>query len=318
MANILVTGAAGYVGNNLVRRLLQDDHRVRALVRSRTKAETRLADVLDRVEIVTGDVTQPETLPPAMADIDTVIHLVAVAIESGAATYECVNTQGTINVVDAARDAGVRRFINMSQNGADSALPYRFLASKGAAQDYVAGSGLAWTALAPSVIWGPQDEFANVQARLIRLTPLVFPVVGGGQAKFQPVWVGDVVEAAARCVIDDTTTGQTLGLGGPEVLTYAEIVRRVLRALGARRLTVNVPVPLLRPVVAVMGAVLPNPPVTAGLLELLNVDNTVAENALTGVFGIEPRAFVPEHLAYMRDFSAWGSLRRFLGKSTNG
>jgi NADH dehydrogenase len=85
-------------------------------------------------------------------------------------------------MVDAAKAAGVRRFINMSQNGADSASPYRFLASKGRAQDYVAASGLDWTALRPSVIWGPQDEFANVQARLIKLTPLIFPIVGDGQA----------------------------------------------------------------------------------------------------------------------------------------
>jgi uncharacterized protein YbjT (DUF2867 family) len=313
---ILVTGAAGYVGNNLVRRLLADDRPVRALVRNRAKAEARLADVLDRVEIVTGDVTRPDTLAPAMDGISAVVHLVAVAIEKGSATYERINTQGTINVVDAAKAAGVRRLINMSQNGADSRLPYRFLASKGAAQDYVAVSGLDWTTLRPSVIWGPQDEFANVQARLIKLTPLIFPVVGDGGAKFQPVWVGDVVEAVVRSLDMDAAIGQAYGLGGPEVLTYADILKRVLAALGARRLLIRVPVPLLRPVVALMGAVLPNPPVTTGLLELLKVDNTVADNALMDVLGITPRAFTPENLAYMRQFSAWGSLKRLLGQTT--
>jgi uncharacterized protein YbjT (DUF2867 family) len=313
---ILVTGASGYVGNTLVRRLVEAGKPVRAMVHSSSKAEVRLADVREKIEIVPGDVTRPETLTPLMAGVSAVVHLVAVAIEKGDATYERINTQGTINVVDAAKAAGVRRFINMSQNGADSSLPYRFLASKGKAQDYVAASGLDWTTLRPSAIWGPQDEFANVQARLIKLTPLIFPVVGDGQAKFQPVWVGDVVEAVARCLDETSTIGQELGLGGPEVLTYEQIVKRVLAALGARRLTVHVPVPLLRPVVALMGLVLPNPPVTSSLLELLNIDNTVEHNALTEVFDITPRPFVPENLGYMRQFTAMGSLKRLLGQTT--
>lgn len=315
---ILVTGASGYVGNNLVRRLVATGKPVRAMVHSPAKAEVRLADVRDRIEIVKGDVTRPETLAPLMDGVSAVVHLVAIAIERGGATYEAINTQGTINIVEAAKAAGVRRFINMSQNGADSSLPYRFLASKGKAQDYVAVSGLDWTALRPSVIWGPQDEFANVQARLIRLTPLIFPIVGDGQAKFQPVWIGDVVEAVVCCLDDDGTIGQELGLGGPEVLTYKEIVRRVLAALNARRLLVHAPVPLLRPVVALMAAVLPNPPVTPGLLELLNIDNTVAHNALTERFGIAPRPFAPENLDYMRQFTARDSLKRLLGRSTGG
>ncbi len=313
---ILVTGASGYVGNNLVRRLVQAGKPVRAIVHSREKAEARLADVRSQIEIVTGDVTRPESLAAAMDGVDAVVHLVAVAIEQGDQTYERVNTQGTINIVDAAKAAGVSRFVNMSQNGADSASPYRFLASKGRAQDYVAASGLNWIALRPSVIWGPQDEFANVQARLIKLTPLIFPVVGDGQALFQPVWVGDVIEAAARCLDERTATRQEYALGGPEVLTYEEIVRRVLKALGARRWTVHVPVPLLRPVVKLMEVALPNPPVTISLLDMLNVDNTIPDNALTQVFDITPRPFTPQNLGYMRQFSAVGTLKRLFGQRT--
>jgi uncharacterized protein YbjT (DUF2867 family) len=313
---ILVTGASGYVGNNLVRRLVEAGQPVRALVHNRAKAGARLPDLSDRIEIAAGDVTRPETLAPAMDGVTAVIHLVAVAIEHGDLTYERVNFQGTVNVVDAAKAAGVRRLIYMGQNGSNSALPYPFLASKGKAQEAVTASGLDWTALRPSVIWGPQDEFANIQARLIKLTPLLFPIVGDGQARFQPVWVGDVVEATVRCLDDARTIGQVYALGGPEVLTYAEIVGRVLKALGARRLTVNVPVPLLRPVVKLMEIALPNPPVTTSLLSVLNVDNTTPENALPTVFNITPRPFTPENLAYMRQFSALGSLKRLWGQRT--
>jgi uncharacterized protein YbjT (DUF2867 family) len=313
---ILVTGASGFVGDNLVRRLVEAGQPVRALVHNRAKAEARLSNLSDRIEIATGDVTRPETLAPAMDGVTSVMHLVAVAIEHGDLTYERVNFQGTVNVVDAAKAAGVRRLIYMGQNGSDSALPYPFLASKGKAQEAVTASSLDWTALRPSVIWGTQDEFANVQARLIKLTPLIFPIVGDGQALFQPVWVGDVVEAAVRCLDDDRTIGQVYTLGGPEVLTYAQIVGRVLKTLGARRLTVNVPMPLLRPVVKLIEIALPNPPVTTSLLSLLNVDNTTPENALPTMFNITPRPFTPENLAYMRQFSALGSIKRLMGHRT--
>ncbi len=309
----LITGASGAIGSALVRRLVASNQPVRALVHTPAKAAAQLADLRDRLEIVAGDVTRPDTLRPAMEGVQAVVHLVAIAMEKGRATYEGVNTQGTVNLVDAAQAAGVRRFINMSQNGADSALPYPFLRSKGKAQDYVAASGLDWTAFRPSVVWGPDDEFANVQARLIKLAPLIFPIVGDGKARFQPVYVGDLVEAVARALGDDTTIGREMGIGGPEVLTYEEIVRRVLAALGTRRVLVHVPVPLLRPAVAIM-ARLPNPPVTPSLLDLLKIDNVVERNALVEHFGIAPRPFVPEHLGYMRQFSAAASLKRFLGR----
>ncbi len=313
---ILVTGASGYVGNNLVRRLVQLDKPVRAMVGHPEKALVRLADVEPKIQIVKGDVTRPDTLAEWMQGVDTVIHLVAIAIEKGKRTYEAINTQGTVNVVEAAKAAGVKRFINMCQAGARPDTPYAFLRSKGLAQEYVAKSGLDWTAMRPSVIWGPQDEFANVQARLIRLTPIIFPIAGDGQAKFQPVWVGDVVEAFAQTLDDPTTIGQEYELGGPEVLTYEEIVDRVLEALHTSRIKVKVPVAALRPVVVAMQAVLPNPPVTTALLDLLPVPNVVSDNALVNKFGISPRAFTPENLGYMRDFSLRVTLGKFLGRAT--
>ncbi len=313
---ILVTGASGYVGNNLVRRLVRRGKPVRAMVGNVNKALDRLADVEPQIEIVQGDVTRPETLNEWMQGVDTVIHLVAVAIEKGKRTYEAVNTQGTINVVDAAKKAGAQRFINMCQAGATAQVPYRFLRSKGIAQAYVAASGLQWTAFRPSVIWGPEDEFANVQARLIKLTPIVYPIVGDGKARFQPVYVGDVAEAFVRALDDSSTIGQEYELGGPEVLTYTEIVRRVLRALHTRRALVKIPVAVLRPAVIVMQRVLPNPPVSTSLLDLLAVPNVVRDNALVSKFGITPEAFVPTNLAYMRDFTNDTTLAKFFGRAS--
>ncbi|MCB9458046.1 MAG: complex I NDUFA9 subunit family protein [Anaerolineaceae bacterium] len=315
---ILVTGGAGFVGNNVVRKLVAQGKSVRAMVRHPEKAQMRLGDLGTKVEIVRGDVTDRHGIQPHLKDCSAVVHTVAISMEKGGTTYEEVNYQGTINVVDAAADAGVKRFINVSQNGANSSLPYRFLASKGKAQEYVAASDLQWTAVRPSAIFGPQDEFFNTFARLLRLTPLVFPLVGGGKAEFQPVSVDDVAEAIVRSLDDDSTIGQELGLGGPEVLNLGEIEKRVMKALNTSRLLIPAPTWLLRPVVVVMQSILPGSPVTTSLLDLLAVPNTVPNNALVEVFGMDPIPFSGEHIAYLRDTSAGEALSKFFtGKVTS-
>ncbi|MYI41222.1 MAG: complex I NDUFA9 subunit family protein [Chloroflexi bacterium] len=310
---ILVTGAAGFLGNLLVKRLVADGHPVRALVRNAAKAKIRLGDVAEQIEIVPGDITRADSLEPALRDARVVIHTVAIALEKGGQTYEAVNYEGTVNVLRAAEAAGVQRFINISQNGAKADLPYRFLASKGRAQEAVAASTLAWTALRPSAIFGAQDEFFNSFARLLKITPLVFPLIVGGKAVFQPVAAHDVVEAATRCLADDSTVGEELALGGPEVLSLGEIERRVLDATGSLRLLVPVPARLLRPVVAAMQRLLPGSPVSTSLLELLAVPNTVPDNALVSRFGITPTPFAGDHIAYLRDNTLGDTLAKFFG-----
>ena len=310
---IVITGGSGYVGSHLVRRLAETGRPVRALVRSRARAEAegRLEGLA--VEWVEADVTRPETLPPALEGASAVMHTVAIAIEKGGRTYEAINFQGTVNMVEACKAAGVRRFINLSQLGADARLPYRFLASKGKAQDYVYASGLEWTTFYPSVIWGPEDEFANTFARLVPLSPLIYPIVDK-KARFQPVWVEDVVTALVKSLDDRTTIGQGYELGGPEVLTLEEIERRTLAAIGARRLLIPFPRPLLILVVALMEALLPAPPVTRSLLELLAVDNVPQHNALQR-FVDQPRPFSTENIApYMRQFRAGQTLARFFSR----
>ena len=309
---ILVTGGAGYLGNQTVKKLVALGHPVRAMVRHTAKAKLRLSEVADKIEIVQADVTDVTSLAPVMKDVSAVIHTVAIAMEKGRQTYEEINFQGTVNVLNAAEAAGVKRFINMSQNGARADLPYRFLASKGRAQEYVAASRLQWTALRPSAIFGPQDEFFNTFARLLKLTPLIFPLIGGGRAVFQPVSVFDVVEAVIRSLEDDSTIGKELALGGPEVLTLGEIERRILVATNSWRLLVPVPVGLLRPVVQLMQSVLPGSPVSTSLLELLAVPNTVPDNALLTHFNMQPIPFAGEHIDYLNDNNICDSLAKFL------
>jgi uncharacterized protein YbjT (DUF2867 family) len=310
---ILVTGGSGYVGSHIAKKLLMEGKHVRVLVRSIQKfnQEARLKGY--DIDLVEGDVTLPSTLAPVFSDVDVVVHAVAIAIEKKGITYEDVNVNGTINVVEAAKSAGIQRFINISQLGADSRLPYRFLASKGKAQEYVADSGLDWTAFRPSVIWGPEDEFANTFAKLILITPIIFPIVDK-KAKFQPVWVDDVATAIIKSLDDPSTFGKEYELGGPDIFTIEEIERETLKALGSKRLLIPFPKSMLLLVVSLMEKFLPSPPVTRSLLELLAFDNVPKENAITR-FVTEPLPFKSENTAtYMKEFRTMKILSQLFDK----
>lgn len=312
---IVITGASGYVGSHITQRLIEQGELVRAMVHNRQRAEAKgNLEGLD-LEWVEADVTKPETLGEAFEGATTVVHTVAIAIEKGSLTYEEVNYEGTVNVLEAAKKADVRRFINMSQLGADPDIPYRFLASKGKAQQYVANSDTDWTAFRPSVIWGPEDEFANTFARLVPLSPIIYPIVGSEDSKFQPIWVEDVTTSVVKSIGDAETIGKEYELGGPEILTLEEIEHRTLKAVGAKRLMVPFPMPILRLIVALMETVLPNPPVTRSLLELLQVSNVPSNNAIHQ-FVTEPRPFTAENAApYMRQFTLRKSLAKFFGRA---
>ena len=307
---ILVTGGSGYVGSNIVKKLVGDGKPVRVLVRDRLYAEQeeRLQGL--EVDWAEGDVTRPDTLPPALEGVTSIVHTIAIAIEKGRGTYESVNAQGTLNLIKAAEAAQISRLINISQLGADAELPYRFLASKGLAQEYVASSTLEWTAFRPSVIWGPEDEFANSFARLVPFSPLIYPIVDRN-ARFQPIWVEDVATSVRKAIDDPTTINQEYELGGPEILTLEEIERRTLEAVAARRKLIHVPRWGIEAIVALMEALLPNPPVTSSLLELLAVNNVTQDNAIHK-FVENPRPFTAENAAgYMLEFSARETLSQF-------
>jgi uncharacterized protein YbjT (DUF2867 family) len=307
----LVTGGSGFIGSHIIKRLIAEGKDVRVLIRNRELAEreARLNDL--EVEWVEGDVLQPETLYKAMQGVDAVIHTVAIAMEKGTHTFEKINEQGTVNVVDTALQANVKRLLNLSQLGASSSLPYRLLASKGRAQEYVASSQLDWTAFRPSVVWGPEDEFANTFARLVPLTPIIFPIIGDESSTFQPVWVGDVAEAIVKAIDDPKTIRKEFELGGPEILTLEEIEHRTLSALNAKRLFIRFPLPLLRIIVRMMELLLPSPPVTSSLLELLAISNVTDQNALPD-FVSTPRHFEPENIAtYMKTFRVRDTLSQY-------
>jgi uncharacterized protein YbjT (DUF2867 family) len=304
---VLVTGAAGLVGIHTCRELSKKGWQVRALVRDPAKAAMALGQL--PVEFRVGDVRDASTLRSSLSGCGAVVHLAAIAIEKKGESYRESNTAATERLISAARAESVQRVIFMSQNGADSRSPYPFLRSKGVAQDSIKTSGLNWTILRPSVIFGPEDQFVNVLGRLIKLTPKVFPLPGGGSARFQPIAVDDVARVIRLTLEKKETVHQSYDLGGAIPLTLLQMTERILTAMGTRRKIVPVPVKALRPVVALAQRLLPNPPVTPSLLDLLSLDNTVASNALTEYFKVVPIPFAADELQYLRRITVRNALR---------
>ena len=305
--HVVVTGAAGLVGTHVCRELSGRGWRVRALVRDSEKATRRIGHM--PVEIMGADIRDASAMSTALRGAGAIVHLAAIAIERPGQSYDDVNSRATSLLVEMAKHQRVDRFIYMSQNGASSASPFAFLRSKGVAEDLVTGSDRRWTVLRPSVIFGPQDAFVNVLARLVRLSPLIYPLPGGGKARFQPIAAGDVAKVVARTLEMPETIGQAYSLGGPAALTLRQMAERIFLAMDADRTIVPVPVSVMRPLIAVLQRVLPNPPVTTSLLDLLALDNTVSDNALFDVFGIEPTPFAPEEISYLKGIGFMDAVR---------
>jgi NADH dehydrogenase len=304
---VLVTGAAGLVGIHTCRELSKKGWQVRALIRDPARAAMALGQL--PVEFRVGDIRDASTLRSSLSGCGAVVHLAAIAIERKGESYRESNTAATERLISAARAESVQRVIFMSQNGADSRSPYPFLHSKGVAQDSIKTSGLNWTILRPSVIFGPEDQFVNVLGRLIKLTPKVFPLPGGGSARFQPIAVDDVARVIRMSLEKKETVHQSYDLGGAIPLTLLQMTERILTAMGTKRRIVGVPLKALRPLVALAQRLLPNPPVTPSLLDLLSLDNTVANNALTEQFKVVPIPFAADELQYLRRITVRNALR---------
>ena len=294
MSTILVTGASGFVGSHMVPALAAAGHHVLALVRDEDGAAVVMRRLSpsqrDAVETRIGDVTRPDTLPLALAGADAVLHLVAVPRDwDGGATLRLVNTEGTRNVLRAATDAGVRRFVHLGALGVVDDPELHYGSSKVKGMALVRESGLDWTILSPSLLFGPRDGFFNILADLVRMSPGIVPITGKGAARFQPLAISDLARAVVQVLADPATVGREFPMGGPRYWTYREIVAEVLRGMGKRRAMVPMPVALIRLVAtASEKARLPFPVATDQLRQLKH-DNIGPLSSVVDGFGFEPR-----------------------------
>lgn len=293
MPTVLVTGAGGFVGSHTIPELLSGGWRVLALVRSdaagRRVLERLPEPVRDSVELRRGDVTEPDSLGPALAGADAIVHLVAIPRDRGdGRELERVNVAGTRNVVAAAQAAGVQRLVHQGALGVTDDPRLHYAGSKARAEALVRAAPLDWTILKPSLLWGERDGFFNIVAGLIRTSPGIVPVPGDGNSRFQPLAVADAATAIRLSLERPATIGQVYELGGPRYWTYRQITREVLRGMGRRRLIVPVPVALISLVAGTAEHLHLPFPVATDQLRQLRLDNIGPLDGYLTAFGRAP------------------------------
>lgn len=289
---IFITGGTGFVGTAIQKALKGQPLTV--LVR-----EGAVGPRNPDATYVTGDVTNPASLRGKLDGCSTVIHLVAIIEEGDGASFDTVIRQGTENVVAEAKKAGIDHFILMSALGTrnDPAFPYFY--AKYRAEQAVQQSGIPWTIFRPSIIFGPGDGFINQLADLVRTAPVV-PIAGDGQSKFQPVSVSEVAESFAWAVRNPASIGQIYDLGGPDILTYEQIIALIQTQLGTSKKVVHMPVGLIGGVVS-LSSPLPKrlrPPVTRDQLAMLKIDNCSEHSATAELIG-HPQLHLRDGIGYV-------------------
>jgi uncharacterized protein YbjT (DUF2867 family) len=289
---IFITGGTGFVGTEIQKAF--KGQKLKLLVRPGTVGQ-RNPDAV----YVPGDVTDVASLRGAMDGCTTVIHLVAIISEDGNATFDTVIRQGTENVLTEAKRAGVQHFILMSALGVRNDPAYPYFQAKYGAEVAVKQSGVPYTIFRPSIIFGPRDGFINQLANLVRKAPVV-PIAGNGRSLFQPVSINEVARSFVWAVDHPESRGQTYELGGPDILTYDEIIDIIQRQLGSSKRKVHFPASLVNGVVTLTSP-LParlRPPVTKEQLKMLDIDNCTANSATAELAG-RPQLRLQDGIGYL-------------------
>jgi len=274
---ILVTGGTGFVGPRVVRALRERDQPVRALVRSpSSRSATTLAAW--GAELVQGDMTDGDALRRAVEGAGVVVHLVAIR-QGSQEQFRRVMEEGTRDLVAAAKEAGVRRFVLMSALGTSEEtkelVPYYH--AKWEQEQTVQGSGLEHVIFRPSFVFAKDGGILPTFRRLARLAP-VTPIIGSGKQRLQPIWVDDVAAYFAQSVDKTEAPNAIFELGGPDAVSWNEFWARLKRALGQRRPSLHVPMALMRANALVTERLPGDVPLTRDLLKMLEHGDNVVSN----------------------------------------
>jgi uncharacterized protein YbjT (DUF2867 family) len=289
---ILITGATGYIGRHLVSRLVAQGERPRCLVRNIKRASSILP--AGTLAFVQGDTTSPASLGTAVQGVDTIVHTAFITADlkqSAGNRYQETNVQGTANLVEAAKKAGVKRIIVISGLGTKPDKPGSYMQGRYLAEKMVKESGLDWTIIQPSVLFGKDAPFIKGLTDLIRTAPVV-PLIGGGKVMFQPIYVEDVVTVIIKVLQEpERTKNKTYTIGGPAYYSFTQVIDALLQAMHKKRIKVPTPTPLVGIGAAVMEAVLPKPPLTKAAMTLFTFDNTTDLHSVERDFGFTPMSF---------------------------
>ncbi|MFN3512299.1 MAG: complex I NDUFA9 subunit family protein [Phenylobacterium sp.] len=316
---VTVFGGSGFIGTQVVRQLAKQGLRVRVAVRQPHIAyDMRLMGDVGQVEVVQANVRNEASVRRALEGARAAINLVGILYETGRQKFEAVHVDAARMVAAAARDLGVGRLVHMSALGADANSRSKYARSKAAGEAAVREAFPEAVIVRPSVVFGPGDDFFNKFAEMAVFSP-VLPLVGGGNTRFQPVYVTDLARALARTVVDPDCAGRTYELGGPTTMTFRQVLELVMEQTERRRLLLPLPFPvagLIGTLCAPIALFTPvKPPLTADQVELLKTDN-VTEAGAAGLveLGVTPTPVEAITPTYLYRFRRGGQFADMMGQ----
>jgi len=286
---ILITGGTGFVGKALIRKLVDEDYKVRVLIRPSRKSPRLPVGI--SVDVALASLQDTNGLKAAMKDVDTIFHLVGVERQGVQESLMNVDIEGTKAVVNAAREAGVKKLFYVSHLGADRASAYPILKAKAIAEEYIRKSSIPYTIFRTSVLFGKDDGFTTSIAQLIGTIPFFFFLPGNQDIVIQPFWIEDFVTCMLWAIDRSDLTNRTIELGGPEYLTFKEVVNAILKKLSVKRRTVFVNPQFLRWLTIVVDYVFPRIPISVYWLDYLAMNRTCPLDNVPRLFELMPARF---------------------------
>ena len=306
---ILVTGATGFIGRNLVRHLFEMDRPVRVLIRPSRKSP-RLPRGLP-VEAAVVSLSDERAIRAALKDVDYIFHLAGAESQGRNANLQAVDMQGTENLARVAAEAGVKRLVTVSHIGASRSSGFPVFKAKGIAEEHIRRSGVPHTIFRTSVVFGPEDHFTTNLARLIRMSPGFFPLPSSTRAVVQPLWVEDLVTVLLWSLDNEATVNQTYEIGGSEYFTVRQIVETLMQVTHRPRLLFELHPVFLRALVVTLESFVPNYPASSFWLDYISINRTCPVDNLPRIFGLMPARFT-YRLDYLKRTpwysAAWGRL----------
>ena len=286
---ILVTGATGFIGRSLVRQLTANGHEVRVLLRPSPRSPRLPKGV--PVEVAVVSLNDESGVRAAMRGVDHIYHLASAASQGLQGNLLTTDIEGTRMLANVAAGANIKRMIYMSHLGADRASAFPIHKSKGIAEEHIRKSGVPYTIIRSSIVFGPDDGFTTALSDIIRNSPGIVPIPGDGRTLMQPLWLEDLVTCLIWTLENPDTLNQTYEIGGGEYFTLRQVLETLMTVTNTRRMLVPLPPPYMRALVVLLDSIIRQFGVSTYWLDYVAVNRTCPVDNLPRTFGLMPARF---------------------------